>query len=109
MNAERYFELCEQMGKKPKEDEIPIDFNDLPDIAQEALNCFNCLGDKIVPDIGYIGKDYTTLSYFISDYSNDEQVLFLEILTWLDDKAIKKSSEKMKQEHEKLKRKHRGK
>ena len=108
MNAERYFELCEQMGKEPKEDEIPIDFNDLPDIVQEALNCFNCLGDKVVPDIGYIGKDYTNLCYFTKGYNDDEQVLFLEILTWLDDKAIKKSTEKMKQEHEKLKRKHRG-
>jgi hypothetical protein len=108
MNAERYFELCEQMGREPQEDQIPVEFSDLPEIAQEAVNCFNCLGDKIVPDIGYIGKDYTNLPYFIPDYDTELKQFFIEILCWLDDKAIKKSSDKMKQEHEKLKRKHRG-
>ena len=108
MTADRYLELCEQMNKEPKLDEIPVDFGDLPEIVQEAVNCFNILGDKVESDIGYIGKDYTNLSYFISEYDNDSQMLFLEILTWLDDKAIKKSSDRMKQERDKLKRKHRG-
>ncbi len=108
MTADRYFELCEQMNKKPKEEEIPVSWEDLPLIVQEAVNCFNVLGDRIEADIGYLGKDYTALSAFTKEYDIEERMLFIEVLAWLDSRAIKKSAEKMKQEHDKLKRKHSG-
>ena len=108
MTADKYFEICEQLGRTPKKEDIPVDWNDLPNIAQEAVNCFNILGDRIQGDVGYLGKDYTALPVLAEQYDPETKVLFIEILSWLDSRAIKKSAEKMKQEHDKLKRKNRG-
>ena len=104
MTAERYFEVCEQMGTEPDPDRIPVHWDDLPDIVQEALNCFNSLGDRLVPDIGYLGKDYTAAPLYMESYDQEQKELFLQTLTWLDERAITKSAERMKQERAKLKR-----
>ena len=101
--------MMEQLGKEPIESEIPPDFEDLPEIVVQALSTFNMLGDRAYPEIGYVGKDYTNLSYYIDIYDVEDKEYFLEILAWLDARAIKKSSEMMKREYEKLKRQNRGK
>ena len=100
--------MMEQLGKEPSDKEIPPDFEDLPEIFVQAVSTFNILGDRLVNDIGYIGKDYTNLPHLMEVYGIEDKEYFLEILSWLDSRAIKKSSEHMKQEHEKLKRKSRG-
>ena len=96
--------MMEQLGKEPSDLEIPPDFEDLPDIIICAINTFNCLGDRIYPEIEYTGKDYTNLNYFIEMYGVEDVEYFLDILSWLDSRAIKKSSENMKKEYDKLKR-----
>lgn len=101
--------MMEQLGKEPIESEIPPDFEDLPEIVVQALSTFNMLGDRAYPEIGYVGKDYTNLPYYIDIYDVEDKEYFLEILAWLDARAIKKSSEMMKREYEKLKRQNRGK
>ena len=97
--------MCEQLGKEPNYDEIPPDMEDFPDIAVQALNTFSSLGDRLIPDIGYMGKDFTNLPYYIDVYGITDKQLFLEILTWLESRAIDRSHENMKREREKLKRK----
>jgi hypothetical protein len=104
MTRERYFTMCEQMGKEPDDEEIPPDWQDFPDIAIYATNTYNLLGDRIYPDIGYVGKDYSNLSVFIDMYEIEDKELFVEILDFLDSRAIKKSHEQMKRHHDKLKR-----
>ena len=104
MTRERYFTMCEQMGKEPADDEIPPDWQDFPDIAIYATNTFNLLGDRVYPDIGYVGKDYSNLSVFIDMYEIEDKELFVEILDFLDSRAIKKSHDQMKRQHDKLKR-----
>lgn len=99
----------EQLEKEPIEEEIPPDWEDLPETIIAAVNTFNMMGDRIYPDIGYVGKDYTNLEHFLFIYDIDDKEYFLEILSWLDSRAIKKSSEQLKREHEKLKRKNSGK
>ena len=99
----------EQLNQEPVDEEIPPDFEDLPDIVVLAINTFNSLGDRVYPEIGYVGKDYTNLPFFIDIYGIEDTEFFLEILSWLDSRAIKKSSEAMKKEYEKLKRKSSGK
>ena len=101
--------MMEQLGKEPHPDEIPPDFEDLPEIIAIAVNTFNLLGDRIYPEIGYIGKDYTNLPFYIDIYDIEDKEFFLEILSWLDSRAIKKSSEQLKKEYDKLKRKSSGK
>ena len=104
MTRERYFTMCEQMGKEPDPEEIPPDWEDFPDIAIYAINTFNLLGDRIYPDIGYVGKDYSNLPILIDQYDIKDTELFLEILDYLDSRAIKSSQQRLKQHHDKLKR-----
>ena len=106
MTRDKYIIMQEQLGREATDP--PPDFNDLPEVAQDAINTFNLLGDRVYPDIGYIGKDYTNLNHYIELYKIDDKEFFMELLAWLDSRAIKKSSEMLKREHEKLKRKSRG-
>ena len=108
MTRERYLDMCEQLGNEPVESEIPPDWEDLPEIVQIAMNTFNMLGDRVYPEIGYIGKDYTNLPIYCEIHGIEDKEYFLEILNWLDARAIKKSSEHLKREYDKLKRKSSG-
>jgi len=45
------------------------------------------------------------LPYFIETHAIDDIEFFLEIMHWLDTRAIKSSSEQLKKEYDKLKRK----
>ena len=104
MTRDRYLELCEQMGNEPLEEEIPPDWEDLPDIMVYAVNTFNMMGDRVYADIGYTGKDYTNVNHYIELYGIEDKEYFFQLLSWLDSRAIKKSSEDMKRQYEKAKR-----
>ena len=66
------------------------------------------MGDRVYPDIGYVGKDYCNLPVFIKIYEIEDVDYFLDVLHWLDSQAIKQSSEQLKREYDKMKRKSRG-
>lgn len=108
MTRESYFNMCEQLGKEPDPKHIPPDMNDLPDLVQTAMIIFNTLGDRVYPDIGYVGKDYTNLPILFDIYGVEDRELAIDVLTFLDSRAIKASSEEIKKMHEKLKRKSNG-
>tara|TARA_S200002703_G_C3599562_1_gene184108 strand:- start:63 stop:392 length:330 start_codon:yes stop_codon:yes gene_type:complete len=109
MTRDKYLDMMEQLGTEPIEKEIPPDFEDLPEIVINAVSTFNSLGDRVYPEIGYVGKDYVNLNYYIDFYGIEDKEYFLEILSWLDSRAIKKSSEQLKRQHDKLKRSTSGK
>jgi len=109
MTQDRYLEMMEQLGKEPVPEEMPPGTEDFPNIVINAINTFNSLGDRVYPEIGYIGKDYTNLPFFIEMYEIEDTEFFLEILSWLDSRAIKKSSEQLKKQYDKLKRSSSGK
>ena len=50
-------------------------------------------------------KDFTNLRLYMDIYAVEDKELFLEILTFLESRAIESSRETMKREREKLKRK----
>jgi len=108
MTRDRYLDMCEQLGKEPDPKEIPPDWEDFPEIIQIAILIFNTLGDRVYPDIGYIGKDYTNLPVLIDIYGIEDSEFLLDILSWLDSRAIKQSAEHIKREHDKLKKKSNG-
>ncbi len=108
MTQERYFEMMEQLGQDPVEDEIPPSWEDFPEDVISAINVFNLLGDRVYPDIGYIGKDYTNLPILTDVYGVNDTELLMDVLNFLDSRAIKKSSESLKKERDKLKRKTSG-
>lgn len=99
--------MQEQMGQPIEEDKIPPVMDDFPDVVVLALNTFNRLGDRVYPEIGYIGKDYTNLNLYMETQGVEkhQKDFFLEILEWLDARAIKKSAEQLKREYDKIKRK----
>ena len=105
MTREGYFTLCEQLDKVPDQEEIPPEFEDFPEDVQAAMVVFGKLGDRIVADIGYLGKDYTTLPIHMEILELSSKELFLETLLRIDEKVIKNSAESMKRERDKLKRK----
>jgi len=106
MTQERYLEMAEQMGNEPILEDLPPSWDDLPEVVIDAVNTFSQLGDRIYPDIGYVGKDYTNLNVFIDLYGVADNEFFINVLTWLDSRAIKKSQESLKRERDKLNRKH---
>jgi hypothetical protein len=105
MTQERYLKMCEQLGKEPDPEEMPPDWEDFPDIVILAFNTFNVLGDRVYPDIGYVGKDFTNLPFYLDIHGIEDEELFLEILNYLESRAIKQSQDALKREREKLKRK----
>ena len=77
MTRDRYLKMCEQLGKEPDPKEIPPDMEDFPEIAVLAMTTFSHLGDRVYPDIGYMGKDFTNLPYYIEQYgSRGSTVIF---------------------------------
>lgn len=108
MTRNKYLTMMEQLGQEPKDSEIPPDWDDLPEIVIQAVNTFNMLGDRIYPEIGYVGKDYTNLPFYIDFCGVEDVEFFLEILHMLDTRAVKQSSDQIKKMHEKLKRKSSG-
>jgi hypothetical protein len=105
MTREAYFTMCEQLEKEPDPDEIPPDLEDFPEEVQQAIITFGKLGDRIVADIGYLGKDYTSLSLHMDLLNLDNRSIFVETILRLDERLITKSAESMKRERDKLKRK----
>ena len=104
MTKERYLSMCEQLGKEPDPEEIPPGLEDFPEIAISALGTYNSLGDRIYPDVGYIGKDYTNLPLYLELHDIQDKELFLEILLYLESRAIEHSQKELKKERDKLKR-----
>jgi hypothetical protein len=104
MTYEKYINMCEQLNKEPEQDEIPPEIDDFPIDVQKAMILFNKLGDRIYPDIGYLGKDYTQLPVYMDVYEVENKKLFLETLIRLDSKIIQKSASALKAERDRLKR-----
>jgi len=104
MTKERYFEICSQMGEEPNPDRVPPDVEDFPLDVQRALILFNKLGDRVLPDIGYLGKDYSQVPTLMEVYEVEDKKLFLEALLRLDARLIEKSQAEMKAARERLKK-----
>ncbi len=107
MSKENYLDMMEQLGKEPVEEEMPPGIEDFPEIVINALETFNGLGDRIFGDVGYVGKDYTNLPYFMRIFGIEEadEETFLTILLKLDAQAIEISNKRMKAEMDRIKRK----
>jgi len=97
--------MCEQLEKVPQQDEIPPEFEDFPEEVQQAIIVYGKLGDRIIADVGYMGKDYTSLQIHMKILGLEDSDIFMETILRIDEKAIKKSNDQMKRERDKLKKK----
>jgi len=100
--------MQEQLGREPDMDKCPPGYEDFPEIIQIAITIFHSLGNRVYPDIGYMGKDYTNLPILLDIFDVDNVDLIMETLSRLDAHSIKQSQEILKREHNKMKRKSRG-
>jgi len=98
----------EQLGREPNPERCPPGIEDFPQIIIDGIEIFNFLGDRVYPEIGYIGKDYTNLPILMELYQIDDKELLLEVLSRLDGEAIRISQERLKREYDKMKSKSRG-
>lgn len=105
VTRESYLNLCEQLNEEPDPEKIPPEMEDFPEDVQYAIATFNKLGDKIVADVGYMGKDYTTLPLHLELIQPSSKEIFLETLLILDEILITKSAEEMRRARDKLKSK----
>lgn len=97
--------MCEQTGKEVNYEEIPPELEDFPEEVQQAILTFGKLGDRIVADIGYLGKDFTSLPLHMELLDLENKSIFVETILRLDERLISKSAEAMKRERDKMKRK----
>ena len=106
MTPDRYFEMQEQMGLEIIEEDIPPSLEDMPAIVINAMDTFNWLGDRVYPEIGYVGKDYTNLELLYKFFyieEKDKDFIF-EIVLYLEGVEIEKSQRRLKAEYDKIKR-----
>ena len=107
MTKDQYLRMVEQTGEEIDWDRCPPEPEDFPQIVIDAINIHHSLGNRIFPEIGYLGKDYTNLPLLIKLYDieeHQEEYLF-GLLLFLDNQAIEVSQKRLKAEYDKMKRK----
>ena len=107
MSKDQYLEMCEQMGEDPDWEKCPPDWEDFPLIVIDIMNIFHSMGDRIYPDIGYVGKDFTNYEYLLEQNNIEEhqKAYVFETILWLDSRKIEASQKRLKAEYDKIKRK----
>ncbi len=106
MTKDQYLRMIEQTGEEIDWDRSPPDVEDFPPIVLDCLNIFNSLGNRMYPEIGYVGKDYTTLSFLCKVYGIQRHQMdyVIDLLLWLDSRMIEDSQKKLSAAHDKIKR-----
>ena len=107
MTKDQYLRMVEQTGEEIDWERCPPDVEDFPDSILDALNIFHSLGNKVYPEIGYIGKDFSNRDvlfelYSIKDYQKD---WIMELLLFLENETVNEAQRQLKAEYDKIKRK----
>jgi len=105
MTKDQYLRMCEQTGEEIDWDRCPPEIEDFPPIVLDALNIFNSLGNRVYPDVGYTGKDFTNFKIFCKVYGIKEHQIdyLMELLLFLDSRSIEESNKQIKAAHDKIK------
>lgn len=98
MTKETYFEMCEQLGTTPVEEEIPIELGEFPIEIQQIFSLHQMLEDKFSDFSGtYQGKVYSGFPLFHVIYCEDLPMDWcLRILKFIDQLEIEESIRKQK-------------
>jgi len=100
-------EMMEQMDEQPDWEKCPDDWEDFPELIITCMNIFHSMGDRVYPEIGYIGKDYTNFEFLLKNYGIEDyqKEYVFELILWLDSRAIEIAQKKLKAEYDRVKRK----
>jgi hypothetical protein len=107
MSKDQYLEMMDQMNEEPDWDKCPPDWEDFPELVVTCVNIYHSMGDRIFPDVGFIGKDYTNFKFLLENYGIEEHQkdFVFDTLLWLDSRAIEASQKRLKAEYDRMKRK----
>lgn len=72
-------------------EKLPPETEDFPLDVQKAMVAYSKLSDRVVPDLGYLGKDFSLLDLLIKLEHVSDSSIFLETLLRIDAFFIKKS------------------
>ena len=99
--------MCEQTGEEIDWERCPPDWEDFPELIIDTLNIFHSMGDRVYPEVGYIGKDFTNFEFLIKQYKIDKHQIdyVVETILWLDSRAIEKSQKRIKAEYDRVRNK----
>jgi len=98
--------MCEQTGQEIDWERCPPDLEDFPEIVLTAIEIYNSLGDRVYPDVGFIGKDFTNLPLMLKLHYTikEEKDYLMDLLLLLDREQIKQSQEQIKAQYDKIKK-----
>ena len=93
MTKDQYLEMCNQTGQEIDWEKCPPDWEDFPQIVIDAINIFHSMGDRMYPEIGYVGKDYINFQFLLEQYSIEEHQkdYVFDLVLWLDGRKIEAS------------------
>jgi hypothetical protein len=87
MTKAAYFEMCEALGSEPIESEIPVEYDDLPIDAQEAIGIYVKLKDEWDSMNGvYLGKSYSGILdiFEILEVPKEDRRMVFELIGTID-------------------------
>ena len=107
MTKDQYLRMVEQTGEEIDWERCPPELSDFPDSVIDALNIFHSLGNKVYPEIGYIGKDFSNRDIFFELYNIEsyQKDWIMELLLFLENETVSESQRQLKAEYDKIKRK----
>ena len=99
--------MVEQTGEEIDWERCPPELSDFPESIIDALNIFHSLGNKVYPEIGYIGKDFSNRDIFFELYKVEsyQKDWIMELLLFLENETVSESQRQLKAEYDKIKRK----
>jgi len=99
--------MVEQTGEEIDWERCPPELSDFPDSVLDSLNIFYSMGNKVYPEIGYIGKDFSNREIFFELYNikSYQKDWIMELLLFLESKTVIESQRQIKAEYDKMKRK----
>jgi hypothetical protein len=84
-----------------------LEIEDFPYEVQIAFRIYNLLGDNVQANIGYVGKFFNNLPTLLDLHAGSiDKELIIDIISWLDSRMIKKSSDDMEKELKKARGKY---
>lgn len=102
MTKDMYFEMCEQLGTQPVEEEIPLELGDFPMEIQQIFSLYDNLEDKVSDFSGvFTGKVYTNFPLFYDIFCEGLPITYvLYVVRYMEtvyvEQAIKQSKSKNK-------------
>lgn len=101
MTKEQYFDMCEDLGSEPVEEEIPVEFDDFPLEVQIALSIYKILRDEWEFVGGnYLGKNINGIFEVFDAYDIEpcDKRFYLELIHMIDSVRIDEIRKQKKQQ-----------